>query len=317
VVFAKIGEALKSNRFRSLTVPTIIDNNMMGAEPSPGTDATFLYYLLVTANLPAIAEGSALPYLRAGDVARLPVVVPTLPEQQAIAEVLGALDDKIDANRNVAVRAEALAIRLPELVEETTSLGAVAHSDQKTVATSYFAGKEVEHFSLPAFDAGRLPIVESGDEIKSGKCLLEGPTVLVSKLNPHIPRVWMATLGGALPAVTSTEFLGLTPATDYPTEVLWALCASDGFRSQLLEMVKGTTGSHQRVSREDILALQIPDPEAMDRGAWETIAALVCLADGLRREAARLASLRDTLLPRLLSGEQRLRVAQDLVQEAV
>lgn len=262
-------------------------------------------------------HGATVERLPISEMGTWEIEVPPLSEQRAIAEVLGALDDKIEADRSVGDRAEILAIQLPSLAERTTSVGAVARSAHRTVATSYFAGKEVEHFSLPAFDVGRLPLVEPGDEIKSGKYLLEAPTVLVSKLNPHIPRVWMAVPSGTGPAVTSTEFVGLTPISDYPTEVLWALCASGDFKSQLLEMVKGTTGSHQRVSREDILALQIPDPETMDRDVCETIVSLVRLAGSLRRESGRLASLRDALLPRLLSGELRVRDASALVEEAV
>lgn len=261
--------------------------------------------------------GATVERLPISEMGQWEIPLPPPSEQSGIAEVLGALDDKIDANGNLATRVESFAIRLPARVDKTTSVGNAARATHKLVATSYFAGKTVEHFSLPAFDAGRLPLVESGHEVKSGKCLLEEPTVLVSKLNPHIPRVWMAVPSGTWPAVTSTEFVGLTPATGYPPEVLWALCASEGFKSQLLEMVKGTTGSHQRVSREDILTLQIPDPEAMDRDVRETITPLVRLADGLRKESARLASLRDTLLPRLLSGDLRVREARAPVEEAV
>jgi type I restriction enzyme S subunit len=299
-----------------------LNQHLFRVTPIDMVDRTFFYYLLRYLNphfvrIARNKQTTGLGHVTKRDLEAIEVGIPPLPEQRAIAEVLGALDDKIEANRAVAGRAEAIAIRLPILVDKTTPVGAVAHSAHTTVAPAYFAGKEVEHFSLPAFDASRLPLIESGDAIKSGKYLLEGPTVLISKLNPHIPRVWMATPSGTWPAVTSTEFVGLTSATDSPTEVLWALCASDSFRSQLLEMVKGTTGSHQRVSREDILALEIPDPKAMDRDMRETIAALVCLAGGVGRESARLASLRDAMLPRLLSGEFRVREAEALVEEVV
>lgn len=284
-------------------------------------DVSYLYYALQTrafrGHVAGCATGTTVRAVSPHDAEIFQMMIPPLSEQCAIAEVLGALDDKIEANRTVAGNAEALAIRLPMSIDETTSVGAVAHSSHRTVASAYFAGKEVEHFSLPAFDASRLPLLESGNQIKSSKYLLEGPTVLISKLNPHIPRVWMATPSGAWPAVTSTEFVGLASATDSPTEVLWALCASDGVRSQLLEMVKGTTGSHQRVSREDIFALQIPDPTAMGRDLRDAITFLVRLAGGVRRESARLGSLRDDLLPRLLSGEVRVREAEARVKEAM
>lgn len=247
----------------------------------------------------------------------IPVPLPPLSEQRAIAEVLGALDDKIEANRRVAERVEHLAIDVSATMIATRTVGSVAEVHRDLVSTAAFASQVVEHFSLPAFDSSRLPCVENGDVIKSGKFLLDGPTVLVSKLNPRIPRVWMAVPTGGCSAVTSTEFVGLVPTTDYPVEVLWVLCASAKFSSQLAEMARGTTGSHQRVSVDDVLSLKVPDPEMLGKDIMEIIAAAVGLAGTLRKESLHLASLRDALLPKLLSGELRVRDAESLVEEAV
>jgi type I restriction enzyme S subunit len=121
-VFAKIGEGLKSERVRRLTVPTAIDNNLMAAVPGPGTDPVFLYYLLQTVRLSSYAVGSALPYLKQSTLQDVPVIVPPLPEQKAIAEVLGALDDKIAANSAVATISNRLAQQ--EFLARATGLDA-------------------------------------------------------------------------------------------------------------------------------------------------------------------------------------------------
>jgi type I restriction enzyme S subunit len=55
------------------------------------------------------AAGSAQPILNKGDFSRLEIKVPPLPEQKAIAAVLGALDDKIELNRRMNATLEALA----------------------------------------------------------------------------------------------------------------------------------------------------------------------------------------------------------------
>lgn len=260
--------------------------------------------------VPSIAQ--PVSYLRS-----LHIRLPPLSEQRAIAEVLGALDDKIEANRRIAERVERLAIDVSVSTMATTTVGDVAEVHRDLVSTAAFASQEVEHFSLPAFDSSRLPCVENGDGIKSGKFLLNGPTVLVSKLNPHISRVWMAVPTGACSAVTSTEFVGLVPSGDYPVEVLWALCASAEFSSQLAEMVKGTTGSHQRVSVDDVLSLKVPDPEVLGKEVMEIITAAVGLAGTLRKESLRLATLRDALLPKLLSGDLQVRDPESLEAQAV
>jgi type I restriction enzyme S subunit len=55
------------------------------------------------------AAGSTMPSLNEGIIRRIPIIVPRLSEQRAIAEVLGSLDDKIEQNRRTAAKLEELA----------------------------------------------------------------------------------------------------------------------------------------------------------------------------------------------------------------
>ena len=76
-VFAKIGVALISNRRRLLTTPTIIDNNLMSANPAEGkSGAYFVYSLLSTIDFNALVSGTALPYLNVSDLKKIPIVRP-------------------------------------------------------------------------------------------------------------------------------------------------------------------------------------------------------------------------------------------------
>ncbi len=304
-------------------LPARVSQHVMIIRPDTrALDSRYLHALLVDprmkSHLLALAgSGATRPALTKSHIAGLQLDLPPLSEQQAIGEVLGALDDKIEANRRSVETVERLAIDASWSTMATTTVGEVAEVHRDFVAPSVFANQEVEHFSLPAFDGSRLPRVENGAAIKSGKFLLNGPTVLVSKLNPHIPRVWMAVPTGSRSAVTSTEFVGLVPSHDYPVEVLWALCASAQFSSQLAEMVRGTTGSHQRVSVDDVLALKVPDPEALGEELMGVITAAVGLAGVLRKESICLAMLRAVLLPKLLSGDLQVRDQESLVARAV
>lgn len=109
-VFAKIGEALKANRLRYLVRPTIIDNNVMGAVPAEEiVDARFFFYALSQFDFGEVAGGTALPYLTVGALSQLEIALPPLPEQRAIAHILGTLDDKIELNRQMSETLEAMA----------------------------------------------------------------------------------------------------------------------------------------------------------------------------------------------------------------
>lgn len=111
IVFAKIGVALTTNRRRLLTRPTIIDNNMMSATPIDGkVTSRFLYLLLTSIDFNTISAGTALPYLNVSDLERIEVSIPdTLSEQEAIARILGDIDDKIDLNRRINQSLETMA----------------------------------------------------------------------------------------------------------------------------------------------------------------------------------------------------------------
>ena len=109
-IFAKIGEGLKQNRLRLLVKPTIVDNNMMGALPiAERVDPRFFFYALSQFDFGEIAEGTALPYLAVGDLPRLNLYLPPLSNQHAIANILGSLDDKIELNREMNETLEATA----------------------------------------------------------------------------------------------------------------------------------------------------------------------------------------------------------------
>ena len=78
-VFAKIGVALISNRRRVLTMPTIIDNNMMSASPLKGLSTPYyLYLLLKTIDFNTLVSGTALPYLNVSDLRKILIVHPTI-----------------------------------------------------------------------------------------------------------------------------------------------------------------------------------------------------------------------------------------------
>ncbi|MGF6862813.1 type I restriction enzyme S subunit [Rhodobacteraceae bacterium MBR-64] len=109
VVFAKIGIALTTNRRRILVRPTVIDNNMMSATCTKDIDPRWFYSLLTTLDFNEISSGSALPFLTVRDLSKIPICLPPLPEQRAIAATLGALDDKIELNRKMNATLEAMA----------------------------------------------------------------------------------------------------------------------------------------------------------------------------------------------------------------
>lgn len=176
-------------------------------------------------------------------------------------------------------------------------------------------GETFRHYSLPAFDAGASPALDSGASIKSGKFHVPAGAVLVSKLNPDISRVWLPEDGAGPAQVASTEFLVLQPK--HGRSLLYALCRDADFRRRLESMVTGTSKSHQRVSPTVLME------QVVIAGTEATFSEFNALASDLhgrvlssRAENRTLAETRDYLLPRLMSGQVRVEEAAEMAQSA-
>jgi type I restriction enzyme S subunit len=174
-----------------------------------------------------------------------------------------------------------------------------------------------EHFSLPAFDNGRVPSIDLGAAIKSLKLIVMPESVLVSKLNPSICRVWLPFPSGQRIAVSSTEFLVAVPNAGTPRSWLYEAFTSDPIREALVGQASGTSNSHQRVRPDDVDAIPVAlaGPRLLAR--FDAAASpLLHKTNAVRVESVRLAQIRDTLLPRLLSGELRVPDAERIVGTA-
>jgi len=68
----------------------------------------FLHYALAATDISGYLTGSTMPKLTQGNLNRISVVAPPLPEQKRIAHILGTLDDKIELNRRMNATLEAM-----------------------------------------------------------------------------------------------------------------------------------------------------------------------------------------------------------------
>ena len=315
-------------------------------------NADYLYWMFLSPSfnreLFLSATGTKILHTAPSRIEAVRIQLPDLSEQRAIANVLGALDDRINLNRRTnetleamaralfkswfvdfdAVRAKiegrdtglpkALAGLFPDSFEDSElgeipkgwrvgGVGELATLSRDSINPATFAEETFDLFSIPAFDEGRRPKAERGVMIKSNKFLVPGDAVLISKLNPRIPRIWLPLVGGSHRAICSTEFLVTLPRAGSSREFLYGLLSSDALVDVFATLATGTSGSHQRVRSEGLLTLDtvIPSVEAIDRytAAIRPLLRRVSIAQG---QTDALVALRDTLLPRLISGQLRI-----------
>ncbi len=286
------------------------------------------------------------------DLRELRIPLPDEDERGAIAHILGTLDDKIELNRRRNQTLEAMARALfqdwfvdfgpvrakmegrePYLPAELWQLfperlddegkpagwGVVPlHRVAGLITTSVSPGKApetlFEHYSIPAFDAGRMPILDFGESIKSNKYLVDSRAVLVSKLNPNTPRVWLPTVA-TQHAICSTEFMQFVPHDRENRPYLYCLMSSQTMQEEVLKRVTGSTGSRQRAQPTQIAKVDVLEPHSSILKAFNRQAEpmMNAVADN-QRESETLAKLRDTLLPKLISGGLRIADAERFLE---
>jgi type I restriction enzyme S subunit len=302
-----------------------VNNHAHIVRGNGNADTRFLMYALRKADVSAYLTGSTMPKLTQGNLNRIPIVLPPLREQRAIARVLGALDDKIELNRRMNETLEAMARALfkewfVDGMSPSWRIGRVGDAlalHRDSVDPQMAPEQAFAHYSIPAYDAGGMPSIELGSEIKSQKSRVPIDAVLISKLNPEIARVWLPAVRNGDNAVCSTEFMVAMPKPPFSSAFVYCLARSEAFRATLTGMVTGTSKSHQRVKPDAMLDMDMAVPNddiliRFDRIVTPTLQRV----QQARAESLTLAALRDTLLPKLISGELRVKDAEKIVEAA-
>jgi len=288
-------------------------------------DDRFIKHWLNAQDIKPYVTGAAQPKLSQGNLRQIPIRLPNIRTQRRIADVLSAYDDLIENNTRRIAILEDMARRLfeawfgraaqPERPEGF--LRDVAEQCGRTINPQRYESALFSHFSLPAFDNGKRPTRELGSSIRSNKLKIEEPLILLSRLNPRIPRVWPISKLPEDQAICSTEFLPLMPRGGYHFAWLLELLRSDAFQSMITSAVGGTSTSHQRVRPEVVLNMpvRLPSPEHAQRFG-EVAGPMSELTASLIEKNANLRATRDLLLPKLISGEIEVRVAEDALEAA-
>ena len=285
-----------------------------------GVDQNYLFYFLANKEFVDTANsgesGSRMPRADWSHLKATNWSIPPLQEQTAIASILSSLDDKIDLlnrqNKTLEQLAETLFRQwFVEEVEESWEeicLSEIAKHSKESVNPSKNPTKLYKHFSLPAFDQGKEPIIEIGKEILSNKYKVVSDSILISKLNPRTPRIWM--LFGDInenECICSTEFQIVKPKSIEWFGFIYCFLKSNQVTQELGGASSGTSGSHQRVNPQDIFNLSFYKPPLSLVQEFSKITNTYWIKIKNNQTQIRtLTQTRDTLLPKLMSGEVRV-----------
>ena len=296
---------------------------------------------------------SAQPNVNLTEIGQFLVPLPPRPQQEKVAGILTALDDKIELNRRMNKTLEAMARaifkdwfvdfgptrakaegRAPYLAPEIWDLfpGALDEED-KPFGWMLHPASDLFEFNpresvkkgtnAPYLDMAALPTlgavadVPIRREYKSGSKFRDGDT-LFARITPCLENgktAYVFDLGKGVVGGGSTEFIVIRSRAPLPKLVSYILARDPEFRAHAERSMTGTSG-RQRANYEALSRYELAGPadDRLWRALGDVVNPLMDRVIANARETRTLAQTRDFLLPKLMSGEIRLREAMKVVE---
>ena len=288
-----------------------INSGMVIIRPE-GIDQRFNYQLFkhLKDQFDVFASGSAQPQLPIKDMKQIEVNLPPLPEQKAIASVLSSLDDKIDLlhrqNKTLEAMAEALFKQwfVEEVGEEWKEgcLGDFAVNVTKSAKVADIKSDDV-YVGLEHIERRNISLVKNGSgvDVESNKYCFKKMDILFGKLRPYFHKVCFAPFDG----ICSTDILVIRPKKKH----LFGYCLFAFFQNDVVEYANlGSGGTRMpRTNWETLSQYPVAVPDESKLIKFNEIAqSFIEKIEQNQKQIRTLEKLRDTLLPKLMSGEVRV-----------
>lgn len=163
-----------------------------------------------------------------------------------------------------------------------------------------------ELYSIPGYDKGE-PEFLKGSDIGSRKKILTPNSVLLSKINPRINRVWIVKKKEQHRQVGSTEWIVFEQGSVIEQSYLKYFLQNPNFRNYLQKHVSGVGGSLMRVSLDSIEKYSVPIPPQIEQKRIvakieELISKLDSAVDELEDTGKRLGQYQRSVLKAAISG---------------
>lgn len=276
-------------------------------------DHRFLKYSLLASKeeLLILSEiGGTRNALTKGMLEDYEVILPPLPEQKAIASVLSSLDDKIDLlhrqNKTLEAMAETLFRQwfIEEAKEdwEDAVLGDIATNVRVNATTESIESDEI-YIGLEHIERRHIALSQHGigSDVASNKSRFKKHDILFGKLRPYFHKVCIAPFDG----ICSTDILVLRAKK----EVLITFTLFAFFQDSVVEYANLASGG-TRMPRADWGSLSqypiaIPPVDLLHQFNDLVLPSIEKIHTNLV-QIQTLENLRDTLLPKLMSGEVRV-----------
>lgn len=288
--------------------------------PKTEMDLAWAFRALSTVDIDGLDSGSAIPSTRREDVYGVSVALPPLDEQRRIAWVLDSLDEKIKHNQRIARTLEEIAATLFKTrFVDFVDHGDLVESEIGLIPRGWKVAPiaEVGRVQRDLIDGSSgLPYIGL-DRMPKGSTVLtdwqtdDAPTgqsakfaeddILFGKLRPYFRKVGVAPIEGRC----STEILVLRPSDVAYHGFLLGHVSSQRFIDHCVAVSRGTRMPRSEWKDAGTFPVAVP-PRDVAAALNVVMATMYGRIRASVHESRTLASVRDALLPRLISSQIRV-----------
>lgn len=308
IVFSRVGSVDRCSYVDKSHDGWMFSGRCLRVRPTELVDSLYLYYYFCLEETKQfvrnIAVGATMPSINTKLLGEVEIALPDLNNQKRIAAVLSSLDDKIENNQklndNLADLLQTiyqgrfgndiLAVNqgvLSDICSYSTDKVAVSELNVRT----YFSTENMLSGKAGSTEATSLPTTSQTTACHKGD-------TLISNIRPYFKKiVYCEDKCGC-----STDVLCFTPSHPCYSAYLFSTLYADKFFAFMVAGSKGT--KMPRGDKQQIMTYPVVLPSEEELAGFNTIASpLLEQIYSNRAENKRLSILRDTLLPKLMSGE--------------
>lgn len=327
VIFSRVGSVDRCSYVSKEYSGWLFSGRCLRVRPRSGINPEYLYYFLTNEGtkqyIRNIAVGATMPSINTKLLNEVPITIPSLDDQRRIASILSSLDRKIELNNKINADLEEMAQAIfknwfvdfepfkdGKFVD--SELGMIPEGwkvGRLTEIASYMNGLAMQKFP-PENNEDSLPVLKI-KELGQGfcgtdsdrcscnikdECKIHNGDVIFSWSGTLLVDVWCGGDCGL------NQHLFKVTSKDYPKWFYYYWT-----KHHLQEFIhiakdKAVTMGHIKRGHLEEAMVAIPDNDSMEK-AHELFEPILSKMISLRLESSRLSLLRDTLLPRLMSGE--------------
>ena len=286
-----------------------INQRVLKFKPHDEVNSDFIYYIVSSTSfqkyiLNNVDSETAQPNISAGSVGKYEFELPSLEEQNRIANILASIDNKIQLNRqindNLVQQAEGILSNWLENYDlKQYKLSDICYYVTEKIDTSKLGTEN--YISTENMNANKMGIQASSGVPKGKATAYDYDDILVANIRPYFKKIWKASKKGGC----SADVLCIRALDSTYSSILFWLLRQDSFFDYVMTGAKGSKMPRGDKSHIMNWSIELPDIEywSIVESSLRSIDERMALHD---QECIKLTQLRDTILPKLISGELKI-----------